>query len=466
MSLQSLIDKPKELLELIDSCLKPKQEEKKKFGEVFTPMKLVNEMLDKLDEYYIKENNKSIFEEPNYKWFDPANGMGNFPIAIYLKLMNGLNKIIINEKDRKKHILENMLYMSELNKKNVFICKQIFNINNEYKLNFHEGDTLKLDPSKEWGIKEFDIVIGNPPYNKGGIRSHTGKQLGEKNETIWPDFIKFALKHIKTDGFLIYINPLSWLKKTHSMHKIILENHVIWLKLWDNSKAKHEINADIPLSFYIMRKIINQYNKSIIISQFKRINLNTESKIFLNYIYSIPLAYPNIFNKLIRKISENSLQLDVNNFTVKGDKKQVKLPNEYTLKDMYGIDTYRVKDGYFIKKMLSEHKDQKEKKLIIANKASLKGSLIDDGRLGLVGNHKFYILGEKLDLLKKFFETKLCEIISQFTKYGQDFLDNEAFTFIPDVRKILKEKFVIDEIYKYFEFTIEEIKIINNFKKK
>ena len=28
MSLQSIIDKPKELLELIDNCLKPKQKEK------------------------------------------------------------------------------------------------------------------------------------------------------------------------------------------------------------------------------------------------------------------------------------------------------------------------------------------------------------------------------------------------------------------------------------------------------
>ena len=135
MGLKSLIDKPKELMELINECLKPKDIEKKKFGEVFTPMKLVNDMLDKLDEYYIKENNKSIFEEKDFKWFDPANGMGNYPIAIYLRLMKGLKGVIKNRSERKKHILENMLYMSELNKKNVFVCKQIFDISAEYKLN-------------------------------------------------------------------------------------------------------------------------------------------------------------------------------------------------------------------------------------------------------------------------------------------------------------------------------------------
>ena len=42
MSLQSLTDNPKELLELITECLKPKDIEKKQFGEVFTPMCLVN----------------------------------------------------------------------------------------------------------------------------------------------------------------------------------------------------------------------------------------------------------------------------------------------------------------------------------------------------------------------------------------------------------------------------------------
>ena len=64
---------------------------------------------------------------------------------------------------KKKHILENMLYMSELNKKNFLICKQIFDINNEYKLNIYNGDSLKLDINKEWNIDKFDIIIGNPP---------------------------------------------------------------------------------------------------------------------------------------------------------------------------------------------------------------------------------------------------------------------------------------------------------------
>ena len=104
MTLQSLIDKPVELLEFINGCLKPKEIEKKKFGEVFTPIPLINEMLDKLPQ--------EVWINPDLKWLDPANGMGNFMIIIYFRLNEGLKDIFMNDEVRKKHILENMLYMS------------------------------------------------------------------------------------------------------------------------------------------------------------------------------------------------------------------------------------------------------------------------------------------------------------------------------------------------------------------
>jgi hypothetical protein len=183
--------------------------------------------------------------------------MGNFPIAVYLRLMEGLKDEIENINERKKHILKNMLYMCELNKKNVLVCKQIFNFNNEYRINLYEGDTLEFKPFEIFKVKQFDIILGNPPYNKGGIRSHTGKQLGEKNETIWTKFIEKAFKWLKPDGYLLYINPLSWLKKSHSLHNTMLEKHIIWMKLWDNSQSKVMINADIPISLYVLQNSLN-----------------------------------------------------------------------------------------------------------------------------------------------------------------------------------------------------------------
>jgi hypothetical protein len=102
LSLQSLIDEPQKLLELINSCLKPKKEEKQKYGEVFTPIEFINNnMLKGIEDYWMEKNNENIWTNENITWYDPATGMGNYPIAIYYKLMNGLRNKIPDEKKRK-----------------------------------------------------------------------------------------------------------------------------------------------------------------------------------------------------------------------------------------------------------------------------------------------------------------------------------------------------------------------------
>ena len=465
MSLQSLIDKPKELLELIDSCLKPKQKEKQENGEVFTPMCLVFEMLDNLDKHYIKEHGRSIFTEPSFKWFDPASGMGNFPVAVYLKLMEGLKTQIPNDEDRKKHIIENMLYMSELNKKNVFISHQIFNMNNQYKLNLYEGDTLELDIVSVWGLElnSFDVILGNPPYNKGGIRSHTGKQLGDKNETIWTKFIKKSFEWLKPDGFLAFINPLSWLKKSHSLHNEMLEKHIVWLKLWDDSQSKGMINADIPISLYVLQNTLNSQNKKTeIISEIKRKKLTTTSFEYLNKNYSIPLAFHSIFDKLIQFIEKHNCSLEYKTKTIKSSGTKAKIPTDYTLEDMLAIDTYTLNEGILVKKATEQHPDANKRKLIIANKRGFKGAFIDEGKISLTGNHKFYILGDNLELIKKIMDFNISVVISDYPKYGQSFLDNEAFKYLPDIRKLGIADITEDEFYKLIGLTRQEINQLKN----
>jgi len=142
--------------EIIKENIKIKIEEKKKFGEVFTPYDLINKMLDNLDLSSLKYEYGSVFQNPNLKWLDPTAGIGNFMMLIYSRLMKGLKNWQPDLVKRKNHIIENMLFMIELNEKNVQICKTYFGA----KANILCEDFLKSNVFN----KTFDIIIGNPPF--------------------------------------------------------------------------------------------------------------------------------------------------------------------------------------------------------------------------------------------------------------------------------------------------------------
>ena len=74
------IREPNKLLEYINDNLTPKEKERKKSGEVFTPLYIVEEMLDKIP--------KKVWSDHTLKWLDPSVGIGNFPICIYIRLIN------------------------------------------------------------------------------------------------------------------------------------------------------------------------------------------------------------------------------------------------------------------------------------------------------------------------------------------------------------------------------------------
>ena len=256
------INEPDKLLEFINGELKPKEKEKKENGEVFTPLSLVNEMMNKLDEAYIKENGKGIFTEPSFKWLDPAVGIGNFPVIVYQRLMNGLTAVIKDEEKRRKHILENMIYASELTSKNVYIYKKIF-CGDTYKLNIYEGDTLKMDTKKEFKLSEdfkgFDVIMGNPPFQlKVGDR---------KTQPLWHLFVNYSLKNCNIDGYLLLVHPSGW-RSPEGVFKqvkdLIMSKNLKYLSMNDFKKGQETFKVGTNFDFYVLKNNSSKNNITVI----------------------------------------------------------------------------------------------------------------------------------------------------------------------------------------------------------
>jgi hypothetical protein len=287
MSIQSLIDRPKELLELINECLKPKTVEKKTFGEVFTPMYLINEMLDKLP--------KEVWKNKNLKWLDPCVGMGNFMVAIYLRLMDGLKDIIIDDKERKKHILENMLFMCELNKKNVFVCKQIFNINNEYKLKIHEGDFLEFEQKKVFNINNFDIIVGNPPYQD---------DTGNKGNKLWTKFVEIILdkkQFLNNNGYLLFVHPSLWRQIDHKIQKIMTNKQIIYLEIHNEKDGFKTFSANTRYDWYLLQNKEYEYDTIIKDENNKIVKVNINKMKFI----------PNYNFNIISKLTSSDIKVEI-----------------------------------------------------------------------------------------------------------------------------------------------------------
>ena len=147
---------------------------KEKYGEVNTPEHLIQEMLDKLP--------KNIWNDPDKKWLDPASGIGSFQILVYERLLKGLEHWEPNFKKRHNHIIQNMLYMCEINPINEKKSRNIFGKNaNIQKCDF-------LDSSyPTFSVEKFDVILGNPPFNasqkytkKRGVVILYGRILSKK----------------------------------------------------------------------------------------------------------------------------------------------------------------------------------------------------------------------------------------------------------------------------------------------
>lgn len=173
------------------------------YGAVYTDYRLIDKMYDQLDEVYKKLYGHSIFSNLENTFVDPACGSGSFLICLKERLIKGLK--FENGFQEENHILNNMIFGSEIQKKQFLICKKILNYKNRQgiSLNVNLGDSLSFN---FWN-RQYKAVVGNPPYQE----SMDDGSRKAKNHNLWEQFIMKGLDITEDNGFLVYIVPTSWM---------------------------------------------------------------------------------------------------------------------------------------------------------------------------------------------------------------------------------------------------------------
>lgn len=432
----------KEMAKLVEKHLTPSNLEKKKNAEVSTPDKLCKEMLEPLKEEIMKD-----FKDSNgkinriYKILEPCCGKGIFLLNIY-------NFLVENSTLSKKQILEECIYFADISPLNIFICKLLLNPNDEYKLNFQLGDSLKM----KWDETPngFDAVIGNPPYQKN-YNNLNGRVGGS---SLWSEFLNYYIGFTKK--YLLFITPCSWMtggsnkQSGNILNGVFKENTLLYLDIENCGK---DFKVASTFSYYLIQKnktdrditCVCMYKKKIyksIIKQQMFRNLSAIPKLLCNESISI-------INKVENKCSNKF------NFVRKRDldssaKTKLFEPNgKYIVKHKVVELKYT---NYFQENVMNIHK------VVISMPGYIKPSY--DYESGVTDATLYHIVDNE-----------------KSAKYIIEILNSNLYQFIINSyreltglnnhkninRLCLPLNVEIENLYSYFNLNEEEIYMINNF---
>lgn len=418
-------------MEILLKGLEGKQEvntkNKDACGEVFTPLGMVEELFDKLP--------STVWENPHLTWFEPAVGKGVFVLALIRRLMKYHSV---------EHILSKMVYMSELNHEN---CDHIRTIFAEYTIHLYEGNTLTLDTKKKWGIEEFDVVMGNPPFQKGGVATAPLISEGKREKGVygilWGKFIEMAMKHLKPNGFLVYITPPRWVVPTSKSHSI-LNHQIVYVRFIYYEVVKKLMGANVNLSLYVVQKKPPSVPTEIV-----GICGKTAYQL-LAFGDIIPQGEHDLLLRIRTFIKRNNCQATLLRPTaIRPTGELLPLPSAYTADDNLVLVKYTNKEGFQVRRSIRSAEQKTQRKLICACRYAYHlGLFSDDGRLITDGCHGIdYFLTENHDLMKKVLGFDLMKTVVKYTKTSMRFKESYMGYWFPDlsilgIQDITEEEFI------------------------
>lgn len=197
-------------------------------SEVYTPLSLVNSMLDQLP--------TEVWYNPNLKWCDPFCKSGIILTEVIIRLFDSLRTWEPDDNKRYNHIIENMVNGYCYTDIGYLVTKRVLNDVN-----------IKMSDANG----KFDIVVTNMPFN----------QTNSKFNTIWENNCKKILsKIISSNGYLLTTVLPKWRKPNSDVWDLFVnQNQLIYSKFYGINTI-FSTAVDIIL---VKRQVVDNYNYTI-----------------------------------------------------------------------------------------------------------------------------------------------------------------------------------------------------------
>ena len=435
---------------------------KEKYGEVITPLPIIEEMYENCSDYIIKDlEEKTRFNTINI--LDVGSGDGKF-IKCFIEKFPKISKKCI-------------FYGIEINNdyQTIFYdnMKKIKNIE-DYKI-FFVNDSILLDKNLITS-KKFDFIIGNIPFNNNGfIKVPCNTKISKKQEgqSIWYDCIQKSLKLLNDKGFILMITPCLWLKpdKSNTYEKLVNDNDLLLVKNYDSLES-HKIfkyKAQTPINYFLSIKKTNnvkQKSKKICI-----INQNKKQIFELKYNYPIPTHYLDDVLKGQEIMKKHKVGNMIKNILKSNpvNEKNKGVTNNYHETKFKNIKTCKINKKTYDFEVIYDYSSEEcpfyKKSKIFCSHKRLPYFFEDlDGNYGISKRDTFIITENVLmevysskinknnsryylSLLCKYLNHNFIQNILKSTKYRMNFLEKYAYFYVPNIIEYVIKKNITDKNY-------------------
>jgi site-specific DNA-methyltransferase (adenine-specific) len=319
-----------------------------------------------------------------------------------------------------------------------------------FKLNLYEGDTLNININDVFNVEKFDVIIGNPPYNKEVIKHNVSMPL-------YNEFVEYYINKCVLLSFIIPSRWFSGGKGLNKFRKMMIDRKdITYIKHFEDASKIFGNTVDIKggVNYFLIDKNYNgmcEYNGVLLKLNNHDIILNNYFDSFLNKIKDC--------NKLV------SIYNSQDHYKIQSNDKRLK-----DTQDKNDIICYVSQQKGFIKYInKTEIKINYDNWKVLTTSAS-HGEKSGFGNIFIAKpfevHCKSYIgfnVNSEIEAksLLSYMKCKLPNLLLSLRKMSHN-LSSDTCKWIP--LPPLNKEWTDEEVYKYFKLSEEEIKLVKETK--